>query len=110
VAKEGWDPVTGFGTVDFPSFYKTMMTVEMDHTTPPPDYSLAGAIVGNLVAICLLSACVYVVYTNYLNPDNSNYEQIPEDGSAPTGVPTTSNEGPNPNLYPQPSDTGESRS
>merc|ERR1719353_1814253 len=108
VAKKGWDPVTGFGTVDFPDFYKTMMTVEMDHTKPPPDYSVAGAIVGNLVGLCLLSACVYVVYTNYLNPDASNYEQIPDesDGAA---TPSDSNAGSNPNLYPQPTESEESK-
>lgn len=109
VAKKGWDPVTGFGTVDFPDFYKTMMTVEMDHTKPPPDYSVAGAIVGNLVGLCLLSACVYVVYTNYLNPDASNYEQIPDesDGAA---TPSDSNARSNPNLYPQPTESEESKS
>ena len=85
------------------------MTVEMDHTKPPPDYSVAGAIVGNLVGLCLLSACVYVVYTNYLNPDASNYEQIPDesDGAA---TPSDSNARSNPNLYPQPTESEESKS
>ena len=77
IATEGWDPVTGFGSVDFPAFYETMMTIEMDHTEPPPDYSLAGAIISNMVGLALLSACVYVGYSYYTKRDET-YEEIGE--------------------------------
>lgn len=83
LATKGWDPVTGFGTVDFPAFYDTMMTVEMDHTEPPPDYSLAGAVVSNLVGLALLSAGAFFVYDYYqpreAGSEGGEYEPIAED-------------------------------
>ena len=88
-ATKGWDPVTGFGTVDFPSFYDTF--VNMDSSVgiqpPGPDAGTAVLVIVPILGFLVLCSAGYVIYAYYLYPKDDRYAPIPEDAQQSTAQP-----------------------
>merc|ERR1719231_753813 len=79
-ATPGWDPVTGFGTIDFPSLRDLLVTVDAAKIKEP--LKVEGP---PWLAIVFMSLVVvtsgYVIYSQYLHPDEDRYLPIAEQSS-----------------------------
>ena len=59
----GWDPVTGFGSIDFTKFYAFYTTLQPTDTQPPSTNGAIGRLDGGLnvaYAMCLSSMLAMV--------------------------------------------------
>ena len=74
-ATPGWDPVTGFGTIDFPSFKEVLITVDAAHVDDRPMASDTGWMPMVAMSLVMLLSG-YVIYIHYLNPDDDRYLPI----------------------------------
>lgn len=81
-ATKGWDPVTGFGTVNFPLFYNTFVNIEISAGMPQPDNPELGnaeKIIFPILGVLIIGAFGYVIYAYYLYPKDDRYAPIPDD-------------------------------
>ena len=80
-ATSGWDPVTGFGTIDFPAFKEIAVSVDAARVDEPLQAESPGWI--PMVFMCLVVITSgYVIYSHYLHPADDRYEPITENNSS----------------------------
>jgi len=81
-ATKGWDPVTGLGSLNFPKFYQTAMSVVSSSSSSSNNTlstgAIAGIVIGGVVGIALLIALGYyliVVYPTIAGPSEGNVNE-----------------------------------
>jgi hypothetical protein len=78
IATKGWDPVTGFGTIDFPSFYDLFVNIEAVGaiSDPGPEVGDVLGVVLPIIMVLILASAAYVAYAFYLNPKDDQYTPL----------------------------------
>jgi nitrate reductase NapE component len=72
------DPVTGFGTIDYPKFYDVMFDIESNkYQYQGLDMTIVYSALFPILGVFLLGGFGYIVYTQYLHPQEDRYTPLP---------------------------------